>query len=73
MSNAVTVVLKVGAEGGDIALVGRQTADGAWQFSRATEDQTEALFGGGCQAILAESAWVEARAVPGTLGLLTHP
>ena len=46
------VVLKVGAEGGDVTLVGRRALDGAWQFARATVDQTEALFGEGGEVIL---------------------
>ena len=40
-----TVILRVGAEGGDVTLIGRAGEDGAWQFARITVDQTEALFG----------------------------
>lgn len=39
------VVLQVGAEGGDVTLVGRTTHSGSWVFARVTDDQTEALFG----------------------------
>ena len=39
------VVLEVGAEGGSLTLVGRESADGAWRFARITDDQSEALFG----------------------------
>ena len=59
MSLVNEMVLQVGAEGGDVTLVGRRVPDGAWQFARVTEDQTEALFGAGGEAILAESAWVD--------------
>lgn len=59
MNVQAVVVLKVGAEGGDVTLVGRKSTDEAWQFARATEDQMEALFGEDGEAISAESAWVE--------------
>ena len=39
------VVLEVGAEGGSLTLIGRESDDGAWRFARVTDDQSEALFG----------------------------
>jgi hypothetical protein len=39
------VVLEVGAEGGSLTLIGRDSDDGAWRFARITDDQTWALFG----------------------------
>lgn len=59
MSPVNEVVLKVGAEGGDVTLVGRQALNGAWQFARATEDQTEFLLGDADAIWCSESAWVD--------------
>jgi hypothetical protein len=39
------VILRAGAEGGDVTLIGRTTDAGTWAFARVTDDQTEALFG----------------------------
>jgi hypothetical protein len=39
------VILRAGAEGGDVTLIGRTTDAGTWVFARVTDDQTEALFG----------------------------
>jgi hypothetical protein len=39
------VILRAGAEGGDVTLIGRTTDMGTWAFARVTDDQTEALFG----------------------------
>ena len=39
------VILKVGAAGGSVTLVGRIGAGGQWQYARITKDQTEALLG----------------------------
>jgi len=39
------VILRAGAEGGDVTLFGRTTDAGTWVFARVTDDQTEALFG----------------------------
>ena len=43
--DGVAVILQVGSEGGDLTLLGRRAADGAWEFTRETVDQTEHLFG----------------------------
>ena len=39
------VIVQVGAEGGDLTLIGREGSEGGWQFARVTNDQSEALFG----------------------------
>ena len=39
------VIVRAGAEGGDVTLLGRTTEAGTWVFARVTDDQTEALFG----------------------------
>jgi hypothetical protein len=39
------VILRAGAEGGDVSLIGRTTDAGTWAFARVTDDQTEALCG----------------------------
>ena len=39
------MILQVGAEGGDLTLLGRRGSDGVWEFTRATVDQSEQLFG----------------------------
>jgi hypothetical protein len=58
------VILRAGAEGGDVTLIGRTTNAGTWAFARVTDDQTEALFGESGVQIEAPSApkpddWVE--------------
>lgn len=44
-ANGSVVVLKVGAVGGSVTLVGRPAVPGEWDFARITNDQTEALLG----------------------------
>ena len=39
------VLLKVGAVGGSVTLVGRPAMTGEWQFARITVDQLEDLLG----------------------------
>jgi hypothetical protein len=58
------VILRAGAEGGDVTLIGRTTDAGTWVFARVTDDQTEALFGESGAPIEAPPApkpddWVE--------------
>jgi len=43
-ANGSVVLLKVGAVGGSVTLVGRKTGAGNWRFARITNDQTEALL-----------------------------
>jgi len=40
------VILKVGAAGGSVTLLGRPIETGEWQFAHLTVDQTEDLLGG---------------------------
>ena len=39
------VIVRVGAVGGSVTLLGRKTRAAVWQFAQVTVDQTEALFG----------------------------
>jgi len=58
------VIVRAGAEGGDVTLLGRTTDAGIWTFARVTDDQTEAFFGESGVQIKAPPApkaddWVE--------------
>ena len=44
-ANGSVVILKVGAAGGSVTLVGRTGGAGEWQFARITIDQSEDLLG----------------------------
>lgn len=44
-ADGCVVLLKVGAVGGSVTLVGRIGAGRQWRYARITNDQTEALFG----------------------------
>ena len=59
MQDQTTVVLKIGTEGGDIVLLGRQEPAGTWQFKRVTGDQTDVLLGEAETSWHSESGWVE--------------
>jgi len=50
------VLLKVGAVGGSVTLIGRRGAGRGWQFARITEDQTEALLGESANGVVQESS-----------------
>jgi hypothetical protein len=38
------IIVHVGAEGGDVQLVGRRTADSAWEFRQITNDSSWAML-----------------------------
>jgi hypothetical protein len=44
-ASSSVVILKVGAAGGSVTLVGRRGDGEQWQFARVTVDQTEELLG----------------------------
>jgi len=53
------VIVRVGAAGGDITLLGQTGPQGSWQFKRVTVDQTEMLLGDADASWRSESGWVD--------------
>lgn len=52
------IIMKVGAEGGDLKILGRRTRDGGWEFSSGMVDQSLMLIDEG-EPVKRQSRWVE--------------